>query len=256
MVEPSTVVSNRHGAVLEVTLNRPERLNAFTRQLHEELIATLRAAEADASCKVILVTGAGKGFCAGQDLTERVFVDGVPPDLSENLVERYNPLVDFMRNSRLVFVAAVNGAAAGAGASFALACDIVVAARSAKFSQAFARLGLIPDAGATWTMPRLVGDARARALFMLAETVTAEQAAQWGMIWKAVDDASLKDEAIAICARLAAVPGHSLPLIKQALLASETNELGAQLAVEAASQKQAGAHPDYRAAVESFRAKH
>lgn len=256
MVERSTIVSNRHGTILEVILSRPERLNAFTRQLHEDLIATLRAAEDDETCKVVLVTGAGKGFCAGQDLTERVFVDDVTPDLSENLVARYNPLVDFVRNSRLVFVAAVNGVAAGAGASFALVCDIVVAARSAKFSQAFSRLGLIPDSGGTWTMPRLVGDARARALFMLAETVTAEQAAQWGMIWTVVEDDVLQQEAMAICARLATVPGHALPLIKQALLASENNELGAQLAAEAALQKQAGAHPDYRAAVEAFRRKH
>jgi len=214
-----------------------------------------REAERDPACRAVLLTGSGRAFCAGQDLTERTFVDGVTPDLSENLVERYNPLVSCIRSTRLAIVAAVNGVAAGAGASVALACDIVVAARSAKFVQSFSRIGLIPDAGGTWTLPRLIGDARARALVMLAQPVDAELAADWGMIWKAVDDDALETEAATICETLATVPGEALALAKRALLASAGNSLKEQLSLEASLQRLAGAHPDYRAAVEAFRSR-
>ncbi len=250
---PPNILVERRDCYRRLALNRPERLNAFDRDLHAELIAALREADADPACRAVLLTGAGRAFCAGQDLTERIFVDGVTPDLSENLLERYNPLVSFIRSMRLPIVAAVNGIAAGAGASVALACDIVVAARSAKFAQSFSRIGLIPDAGGTWTLPRLIGDARARALVMLAQPVDAELAADWGMIWKAVDDDALEPEAAKICEALAAAPGEALALAKRALLASSGNSLPEQLALEAALQREAGAHPDYRAAVESFR---
>lgn len=255
MSEAPNVLVERRDGYRRLALNRPERLNAFNRELHAELIAALREAEADPDCRAVLLTGAGRAFCAGQDLTERVFVDGITPDLSENLVERYNPLVSFLRSTRLPIVAAVNGIAAGAGASVALACDIVVAARSAKFVLSFARIGLIPDAGGTWTLPRLLGDARARALVMLGQSVDAGRAADWGMIWKAVDDDNLESEAVAICETLAATPGEALALAKRALLTSAGNSLAEQLALEGALQRQAGAHPDYRAAVESFRRK-
>lgn len=251
---PNVLVERRDG-YRRLALNRPERLNAFDRELHAELIAALREAERDPACRAVLLTGSGRAFCAGQDLTERTFVDGVTPDLSENLVERYNPLVSCIRSTRLAIVAAVNGVAAGAGASVALACDIVVAARSAKFVQSFSRIGLIPDAGGTWTLPRLIGDARARALVMLAQPVDAELAADWGMIWKAVDDDALETEAATICETLATVPGEALALAKRALLASAGNSLKEQLSLEASLQRLAGAHPDYRAAVEAFRSR-
>jgi 2-(1,2-epoxy-1,2-dihydrophenyl)acetyl-CoA isomerase len=255
MTADTTVLVTRPEGYRRLALNRPERLNAFNAQLHAELIAALREAEADADCRAVMLTGTGRGFCAGQDLNERVFTDGITPDLSENLVERYNPLVSFIRSMRLPVVAAVNGVAAGAGAGLAFACDIVLAARSAKFTQSFARIGLIPDAGSTWTLPRLAGDARARAMFMLAQSIDAERAEQWGMIWKAVDDDRLEDEAASICRALAATPGEAIALTKRALEASATSSLAGQLSLEAELQRQAGAHPDYRAAVESFRRK-
>ncbi|MEO3385042.1 enoyl-CoA hydratase-related protein [Mesorhizobium sp. CAU 1741] len=255
MSDIPTVLVHQHDGFVEIVLNRPDRLNAFTKQLHAELLAALKAADGDEGCKAVLLTGAGRGFCAGQDLTERVFVDGEVPDLSENLVERYNPLISFIRHARVPVVAAVNGVAAGAGASLAFACDIVIAAHTAKFMQAFAKIGLIPDAGGTWTLPRIAGDARARAMIMLAEPVSAELAVQWGMIWKVVDDALLHDEAVATCRRLAALPGSATALAKRALLGSSGNDLDAQLTLEAELQRQAGEHPEYRLAVEAFRRK-
>jgi 2-(1,2-epoxy-1,2-dihydrophenyl)acetyl-CoA isomerase len=255
MADSRTVLVTRRDGYREIVLNRPDKLNAFTAELHGELMAALREAEVDDSCRAVLITGAGRAFCAGQDLNERVFVDGVAPDLSENLIARYNPLTTIIRNTRLPVVAAVNGVAAGAGASLAFACDIVVAARSAKFIQSFSRIGLIPDAGGTWTLPRLVGDARARALFMLADAIGAEQAAEWGMVWKVTEDDALPAEAADICRRLAATPGSAIELIKQALATSQHSTLDQQLAAEAELQRQAGIHPDYRKSVERFRRK-
>lgn len=256
MTGDTTVLVARREGYRRLVLNRPERLNAFNKQLHAELIAALRDAEADPDCRAVMLTGAGRAFCAGQDLTERVFVDGVAPDLSDNLLERYNPLVSFIRATRLPVVAAVNGVAAGAGAGLAFACDVVLATRSAKFSLSFSRIGLIPDAGSSWTLPRLAGDARARAMFMLAHSVDAERAEHWGIIWKAVDDDKLEEEAAAICRTLAAAPGEAVALTKRALAASATNSFAEQLALEADLQRLAGAHTDYRAAVESFRRRH
>ncbi|HWK66878.1 MAG TPA: enoyl-CoA hydratase-related protein [Rhizobiaceae bacterium] len=255
MVESRTVLVTRRDGYHEIVLNRPDKLNAFTVGLHGELMAALREAEADDSCRAVLITGAGRAFCAGQDLNERVFTDGVAPDLSENLAARYNPLTTFIRNTRLPVVAAVNGVAAGAGASLAFACDIVIAAHSAKFVQSFSRIGLIPDAGGTWILPRLIGDARARALFMLADTISAKQAAEWGMVWKITEDSALLAEAADICLRLAATPGSAIELIKRALATSQHNTLDQQLAAEAELQRQAGIHPEYRESVERFRRK-
>src|SRR5271166_4212762 len=176
------------GGVLTLTLNRPERLNAFNAALHEALAGALARAAADEECRVVMVTGAGKGFCAGADLTDHaVAPGGARPNLGESLDKRYNPLIRAMRSLPKPIVCAVNGAAAGAGVNFALACDIVLAAKSAMFLQAFARIGLVPVAGGTWFLPRLVGEARARGLMLLADSISAEQAESWGMIWRAVD---------------------------------------------------------------------
>jgi 2-(1,2-epoxy-1,2-dihydrophenyl)acetyl-CoA isomerase len=239
--------------VMTLTLNRPERLNAFNTALHEALFAAVERAAAEPDCRAVLLTGAGKGFCAGQDLTDRVVApDGGRPDLGEAIERRYNPLVRALRRLPKPVVCAVNGAAAGAGANVALACDIVLAAKSAKFLQAFARIGLIPDSGGTFFLPRLVGDARARALVMLADPIGAEQAEAWGMIYRAVDDSDLMGEAQTLAERLAAGPTHALGLIKRALFASPSNSLDAQLDLERDLQREAGAADEYREGVRAF----
>ena len=235
-----------------LTLNRPDRLNSFSVDLHSALMAALIAAEQDKSCRALILTGAGRGFCAGQDLSDGVFTPGKTPDLAATIEKYYNPLVRKLRSLPLPVLCAVNGVAAGAGANVALACDIVIAARSAKFIQAFAKLGLVPDSGATWFLPRLVGRARARALAMLAEPVSAERAEAWGMIWKVVEDSELMTEAHALAAALATQPTDGLALIKHALDASETNTLDAQLDLERDLQGRAGRSADYAEGVTAF----
>ncbi|WP_166303294.1 2-(1,2-epoxy-1,2-dihydrophenyl)acetyl-CoA isomerase PaaG [Bradyrhizobium sp. 2S1] len=235
-----------------LTLNRPDRLNSFSADLHSALMAALIAAEQDKSCRAVILTGAGRGFCAGQDLSDGVFTPGETPDLSVPIEKFYNPLVRKLRSIPMPVVCAVNGVAAGAGANVAFACDIVLAARSAKFIQAFAKLGLVPDSGGTWFLPRLVGPARARALALLAEPVSAERAESWGMIWKMVEDAELMTEAHALAANLATQPTDGLALIKQALDASETNTLDAQLTLERDLQGRAGRSADYAEGVTTF----
>jgi 2-(1,2-epoxy-1,2-dihydrophenyl)acetyl-CoA isomerase len=232
-----------------ITLNRPEQLNALTVEMAEALIAALDAAEADESCRAVLLTGAGRGFCAGQDLTAIADLD---PEEIGDLLDHYNPLVVKLRDLPLPVVCAVNGVAAGAGANLALACDIVLAARSASFVQAFARVGLVPDCGGTWFLPRLVGIARARALAMLAEPLPAATAAEWGMIWQAVDDERLMAEAHALAARLAQGPTAALALIKQALDESADNDLDEQLDLERDLQEEAAEHPDHAEGLRAF----
>jgi 2-(1,2-epoxy-1,2-dihydrophenyl)acetyl-CoA isomerase len=232
-----------------ITLNRPEQLNALTVEMAEALIAALEAAETDEGCRAVLLTGAGRGFCAGQDLTAITDLD---PEEIGDLLDHYNPLVVKLRDLPLPVVCAVNGVAAGAGANLALACDIVLAARSASFVQAFARIGLVPDCGGTWLLPRLVGVARARALAMLAEPLPAATAAEWGMIWQAVDDERLMAEAHALAARLAQGPTAALALIKQALDESADNDLDEQLDLERDLQREAGRTEDYREGVAAF----
>jgi 2-(1,2-epoxy-1,2-dihydrophenyl)acetyl-CoA isomerase len=251
MDEQPVLVDLREGYRV-LTLNRPQRLNAFTEALHVALAAALRDAEADSSCRALLLTGAGRGFCAGQDLTDRIAAPGETPQLGGALEHHYNPLVRKLRALPFPVVAAVNGVAAGAGANVALACDIVLAARSASFVQAFARIGLVPDSGGTWFLPRLVGAARARALALLAEPVSAEQAAQWGLIWKVFDDAALMPEAEKLCAHFARAPTVGLALTKRALDAAETNDLSAQLDLERELQREAGATPDFAEGVRAF----
>lgn len=252
--EPAAAVpvllAAQHDGWVELTLNRPERLNAFTEDLHRALASALDAA-ADDACRAVLITGAGRGFCAGQDLGDRAKAEG-PLDLGATIEAFYNPLIRRIRALRKPVVCAVNGVAAGAGANIAFACDIVLAARSAKFIQAFAKIGLVPDSGGTFFLPRLIGDARARALMLLAEPVSAEQAESWGLIWKAVDDAALLDEARALAAHLASQPTQGLALTKQALNASAGQDLDAQLDLERDLQREAGRTPDYREGVSAF----
>jgi len=239
--------------VLTLTLNRPDRMNAFNVALHEALAAAVGRAANDRDCRVVLLTGAGKGFCAGQDLSDRAISPGSGrADLGDSIEKRYNPLVRALRALPKPVVCAVNGAAAGAGANVALACDIVVAAKSAKFLQAFARIGLVPDSGGTWILPRLVGDARARALMMLADPIDAEQAEAWGMIWRAVDDDQFMGVARAVAMRLAAGPTHAYGLMKRAFLASSANSLDAQLDLERDLQREAGAADEYIEGVRAF----
>src|SRR6478609_5862200 len=201
------ILVSRDAGVLSLTLNRPDKLNAFNPEMHKLLREALEQARDEAGVRAVLLTGSGRGFCAGQDLSERnVSAEAAPIDLSVSLGSNYNPLVRRLRALPKPVVCAVNGVAAGAGANLALACDIVIAARSASFVQAFSRIGLVPDCGGTWFLPRLIGTARARALMMLAEPLPADTAAEWGMIWRVVDDDRLMQEAQALTARLASGP--------------------------------------------------
>jgi 2-(1,2-epoxy-1,2-dihydrophenyl)acetyl-CoA isomerase len=234
-----------------ITLNRPDRLNSLNTQMHEELMWELDAADGDAECRAILLTGAGRGFCAGQDLADVQVTDGEVPDLRE-VLERYNALVRRVRGLRMPVVCAVNGVAAGAGANLAFACDIVLAAKSANFIQAFSRIGLIPDCGGTWFLPRLAGSARARALAILAEPLPAERAEEWGLIWRAVEDDKLIEEAQGLAARLAGGATVGYGLIKRALDASEANSLDDQLDLERDLQQEAAETQDYAEGVRAF----
>ena len=203
-----------------LTLNRPDKLNAFNEAMHEALRTAIDEAEADESCRALMITGAGRGFCAGQDLSDRLLKPGEAPVPRDSLEKLYNPLVRRLRALPFPVIAAVNGVAAGAGCNIALACDIVIAARAAKFIQSFARIGLIPDSGGTWFLPRLVGDARARGLALLAQEITADKAAEWGLIWRSVDDNALIYEARRVCEHFSVAPTQGLALIKRALNAS------------------------------------
>jgi 2-(1,2-epoxy-1,2-dihydrophenyl)acetyl-CoA isomerase len=251
MDETAVLLEKRAGYYV-VTLNRPQRLNALTEAMHVELQRVLDEASADESCRALLLTGAGRGFCTGQDLNDRLAKPGETVVLGGTLEAYYNPLVRRLRALPFPVVAAVNGVAAGAGANIALACDIVLAARSATFVQSFARIGLIPDSGGTYILPRLVGAARARALALTAEPLPAEQAAAWGMIWKVTDDDALMAEAEALCARFANAPTAGLALIKLALDASWDNDLDAQLDLERELQREASLTPDYAEGVRAF----
>ena len=237
--------------VCQLTLNRPDRLNAFTIPMHAELRVALDQAVAQGA-RALVLTGAGRGFCAGQDLGDRDPRKGGAPDLGVTLETFYNPTLRLIRALEKPVVCAVNGVAAGAGANIALACDIVLAARSARFIQAFAKIGLVPDAGGSWSLARILGEPRAKALAMLAEPLDAETAAGWGLIWKAVDDAALLDEARAIAVRLATGPTRGLGLTKRAIQTAATNSLDAQLDLERDLQTQLGASYDYAEGVRAF----
>lgn len=250
-----TVLVTKGNGITRLTLNRPERLNSLNRALSEEMMAALADAAGEDTCRVVVLTGAGRAFCAGQDLSNEVYSATEPqPDVGI-VVERYNAMIERMRRLPKPIIGAVNGIAAGGGASLAFACDIVIARKSASFLQAFAKIGLIPDCGGTYFLPRLAGEARARGMALLAEPIKAEQAESWGMIWKAVDDDKFDAEVNAVAEKLAIAPTYALALTKQALLTSGDSDLAAQLRLERDLQRQAAAAPDYLEGVGAFLAK-
>ncbi|WP_321389099.1 2-(1,2-epoxy-1,2-dihydrophenyl)acetyl-CoA isomerase PaaG [Emcibacter sp.] len=233
-----------------LTLNRPESLNSFNSTMHEEMQKALDILTDSEEVRCLLLTGNGRGFCAGQDLSDKAVLPG--GDLGVSIEKYYNPMILKLTALPMPVICAVNGVAAGAGANIAFACDIVLAARSAKFIQAFCKIGLVPDSGGTFILPRLVGQARAMGLSLLGDALSAEQAEQWGMIWKVVDDEAIKEEALKLACHLATQPTKGLTLIKQAIRASLGNDLESQLELEKASQRQAGYSDDYREGVEAF----
>ncbi|MCL6283753.1 2-(1,2-epoxy-1,2-dihydrophenyl)acetyl-CoA isomerase PaaG [Ruegeria sp. 2012CJ41-6] len=247
-----TILAQDHGGWVEITLNRPDRLNSFTEEMHLALRTALERARQDGA-RAILLTGAGRGFCAGQDLGDRdpAKMDG-PPDLGHTVRTFYAPLVRLIRSLEFPVVCAVNGVAAGAGANLALACDIVLAGESARFIQSFAKVGLIPDTGGSWHLPRLLGEARAKGLALTAEPLSAQRAEDWGLIWKALPDAELMREARALTARLAQGPTLGLGLTKQAIHSAATNSLTDQLELEAIAMKTCGESADYAEGVSAF----
>lgn len=247
-----TIQIARYDGWHEITLNRPDRLNSFTEEMHLGLRAAIEAAR-DEGARALLLTGAGRGFCAGQDLGDRdpAKMDG-PPDLGHTVRTFYAPLVQLIRSLDFPVICAANGVAAGAGANLALACDIVLAGHSAKFIQSFSKVGLIPDTGGSWHLPRLLGEARAKGLALTAEPLSAEQAANWGLIWKALPDEDLMPEARAMAARFASGPTLGFGLTKRAIHAAATNDLDTQVDLEADYMKTCGDSADYAEGVASF----
>ena len=249
----ATIEFRIDAGVAYLMLNRPDKLNSFNAQMHEDLRQAMRQAAADDAVRCLLLSGNGRGFCAGQDLSERnVAPDADVPDLGESLEKRYNPLIRSLASLEKPVVCAVNGVAAGAGANIALNCDIVLAAESAKFIQSFCNIGLVPDSGGTWVLPRLVGRARAMGLALLGERLSARDAENWGLIWKCLPDDELMAEAERLARLLATRPTRGLGLIKRAMLASSGNSLDAQLDLERDLQRLAGRSDDYREGVDAF----
>jgi 2-(1,2-epoxy-1,2-dihydrophenyl)acetyl-CoA isomerase len=257
-MEETSVLATLDAGVLALTLNRPQRLNAMSHQLIEAMIGQLGRARDDSQVRCVLVTGTGRGFCAGADLAGSgpgdTGADG-KPDVGTAMDRLFNPMIRAVRGLPKPVIAAVNGVAAGGGANLALACDIVLAARSARFDQAFVRISLMPDLGGTWFLPHTVGDARSRALAMLGASVPAEQAERMGMVWQVHDDAVLMDEARKLAARLAAGPTLSYAAIKQAMNSAGTNSLDAQLDLERDLQRELGRSADFKEGVAAFLAK-
>jgi 2-(1,2-epoxy-1,2-dihydrophenyl)acetyl-CoA isomerase len=236
-----------------LTLNRPDKLNSFTQAMHLEVRDALDKVQSDRAVRVLVLTGAGRGFCAGQDLSDRAVEPGSPGvDLGESVEKFYAPLVLTLRSLPMPVICAVNGVAAGAGANLALACDIVLAAKSASFIEAFCKLGLIPDTGGTWVLPRLLGPARAMGLALLGDKLPAEKAEEWGLIWRCVPDEALMTEAMAMAEHFAKAPTKGLAFTKKAMLASWTNTLEQQLQMEAGMMRELGYSQDYREGVSAF----
>jgi 2-(1,2-epoxy-1,2-dihydrophenyl)acetyl-CoA isomerase len=250
-----TILFDVEGGVARLTLNRPDKLNSFNVRMHEEVRHALDAVPGS-SARVLVLTGAGRGFCAGQDLADRAVAPGSQSvDLGDSIERFYKPLVLALHQLPMPVIGAVNGVAAGAGANIALACDLVIAARSASFVQAFCRLGLVPDSGGTWSLPRLVGNARALGLTLLGDKLSAEQAAAWGMIWQCVDDADFSATVDALAQRLAAAPTRGLAAAKAAIRGGWQRTLGEQLDVERDLQRELGRSADYAEGVAAFTGK-
>ncbi len=239
------------GAVAIITLQRPDKLKSFTQAMHEELRSAFDEIEAG-NVRAMIITGSGRGFCAGQDLGDREFEINDDFDAGDSLEQNYNPLIKCIINMPFPVIAAVNGVAAGAGANIALACDIVLAAKSAKFIQAFAKIGLIPDAGGTWTLPRQVGMARAKGLAMLAEPLSARKALEWGLIWDVIEDEDLMPKTLEMARHLASQPTSAFAAIKQAMHAATGNDMVAQLELEKRLQSAASKSHDFREGVAAF----
>lgn len=252
MADERTVLLDVADGVARLTLNRPDKLNSFTRAMHADLRDALDRIEADPSIRAVVLGGAGRGFCAGQDLADLSFEPGAMTDLGALIDQNFNPLIRRLQALPKPVIARVRGIAAGAGANLALACDLVVAGRSASFLQAFVNIGLVPDSGGTWLLPRTVGSARAMGLAMLGEKLPAERAEQWGLIWKCVDDDRLDAEVDAIALRLAKMPTRALAAIKQSIRHAATATLDAQLDLERDLQTQLGASHDYAEGVDAF----
>jgi 2-(1,2-epoxy-1,2-dihydrophenyl)acetyl-CoA isomerase len=251
-----TILFERTDGIARITLNRPDKLNSFNVEMHEALRDALADVRADKSLRVLVLTGAGRGFCAGQDLSDRAVAPGGDAvDLGASIDKYYGPLVLALRRLPMPVICAVNGVAAGAGANLPLACDIVLAARSASFVEVFCKLGLIPDTGGTYFLPRLLGSARATALAMLGDKLSAEQAAAWGLIWQCVADDQLAAETDKLARHFAQAPTLGLARTKQALQASGLNTLEAQLDLERDFMRELGHSADYREGVAAFMAK-
>ena len=245
-----TIVAERTGHIARITLNRPDRLNSFTRAMHAELRAALGNL---GDARVVVLTGAGRGFCAGQDLNDRaVSATSGPTDLGETVEECWNPLVRTLAELPQPIIARVNGVAAGAGASLAMACDIAIAATSAKFIQSFSALGLVPDTGGSWHLTRHLGQARAMALALTGEPLSAEKAADWGLIWKAIADDSLDSEVDAVATRLASLPPLGLAAIKNIIRTSWDRSLTQELDLQRDEMRRLGFTNDYREGVAAF----
>ncbi len=252
-VEPVVLVAN-HGPIRLITLNRPASLNSFTGAMHALLMPALDAAAADAEVRAVVITGAGRGFCAGQDLSDPAMA-GSDVDVGDVIERSYRPLGLRIRSMPVPVIAAVNGVAAGAGANLALLCDFVVAARSASFIQAFSKIGLVPDAGGTWLLPRLVGRARAIGLAMTGDRLPAEEAQRIGMIWQCVDDAALMDSALALAQRLAAMPSKALAETRRVIDAAMVMDFADAITLEADTQRERGHSHDFAEGVAAFLAK-
>ena len=257
MTEDTPVLSQREGAVLTLLLNRPKALNSFTGAMHDALMAALTAARNDASVRCVILTGSGRAFCAGQDLSDPEIAPDLQPgatqkDIGALIEARYKPLALLLHDFPVPVIAAVNGVAAGAGANVALNCDLVLAARSASFIQAFSKIGLIPDAGGTWLLPRLVGRANAMALALLGDKLPAEEAQRIGLIWRCVDDSLLMAEAQALAQRLAALPSRALAETRRAFSAADRMPLADALSMEADVQRRLGLGRDYLEGVSAF----
>jgi 2-(1,2-epoxy-1,2-dihydrophenyl)acetyl-CoA isomerase len=241
--------------IARLTLHRPDKLNSFTDDMHAELRDALDRVQTDKAARVLVLTGAGRAFSAGQDLSDRgmqMAAGGPPPNLGESVAKNYKPLVLRLARLRVPTLAAVNGIAAGAGASLALACDLVIATRSAYFLQAFSKVGLIPDTGGTWFLPQRVGMARAMGLALLAEKLPAEKAAEWGLIWQCVADEEFAATIDKVAATLAAAPTKALLRTRQAMRTAPTHTLEDQLTMEGDFMRELGASPDYAEGVRAF----